>query len=123
MRSWSLVPYSLKDLCDKCNFRGHRAPFFESARPATFVFVSQCNVPEGGLVPKSLYLMEEEQEHTDQLRQWRETYQSASVLRGAPHEVPGPGLGGHAGLGCCLRSGSPEAEPEARVLVPAMCSG
>ncbi|XP_072610051.1 SEC14-like protein 5 isoform X3 [Vulpes vulpes] len=46
-----------------------------------------CNVPEGGLVPKSLYLMEEEQEHTDQLRQWRETYQSASVLRGAPHEV------------------------------------
>lgn len=61
--------------------------------------------------------MEEEQEHTDQLRQWRETYQSASVLRGAPHEVPGPGLGGHAGLGCCLRSGSPEAEPEARVLV------
>ncbi|XP_045849432.1 SEC14-like protein 5 isoform X2 [Meles meles] len=46
-----------------------------------------CNVPEGGLVPKSLYLTEEEQEHTDQLRQWRETYQSASVLRGAPHEV------------------------------------
>ncbi|XP_066131053.1 SEC14-like protein 5 isoform X1 [Saccopteryx bilineata] len=46
-----------------------------------------CNVPEGGLVPKSLYLMEEEQEHADQLRQWRETYQSASVLRGAPHEV------------------------------------
>ncbi|XP_037360479.1 SEC14-like protein 5 [Talpa occidentalis] len=46
-----------------------------------------CNVPEGGLVPKSLYLAEEEQEHADQLRQWRETYQSASVLRGAPHEV------------------------------------
>ncbi|KAI5933206.1 SEC14-like protein 5 [Manis javanica] len=45
-----------------------------------------CNVPEGGLVPKSLYLTEEE-EHTAQLRQWRDTYQSASVLRGAPHEV------------------------------------
>ncbi|KAM5198671.1 SEC14-like protein 5 isoform 2-T2 [Hipposideros larvatus] len=46
-----------------------------------------CNVPEGGLVPKSLYLTEEEQEHADQMHQWRETYQSASVLRGAPHEV------------------------------------
>ncbi|KAF4015562.1 hypothetical protein G4228_007168 [Cervus hanglu yarkandensis] len=46
-----------------------------------------CNVPEGGLVPKSLYLTEEDQEHEDQLRQWRETYHSASVLRGAPHEV------------------------------------
>ncbi|XP_058426095.1 SEC14-like protein 5 [Diceros bicornis minor] len=46
-----------------------------------------CNVPEGGLVPKCLYLTDEEQEHADQLPQWRETYQSASVLRGAPHEV------------------------------------
>lgn len=52
-------------------------------------FVSQCNVPEGGLVPKSLYLMDEAQEHADQLRQWRDTYQSASVLHGAPHEVLG----------------------------------
>ncbi|XP_051692263.2 SEC14-like protein 5 isoform X2 [Oryctolagus cuniculus] len=48
---------------------------------------SLCNVPEGGLVPKSLYLTEAEQEHTEQLRQWSETYHSASVLRGAPHEV------------------------------------
>ncbi|XP_047388696.1 SEC14-like protein 5 isoform X2 [Sciurus carolinensis] len=48
---------------------------------------SVCNVPEGGLVPKSLYLTEEEQEQADQLRQWSETYHSASVLRGAPHEV------------------------------------
>ncbi|ELK34697.1 SEC14-like protein 5 [Myotis davidii] len=46
-----------------------------------------CNVPEGGLVPKSLYLTEEDQEHTEQLHEWRETYQPASVLRGAPHEV------------------------------------
>uniref|UniRef100_A0A8C2PE09 SEC14 like lipid binding 5 n=1 Tax=Capra hircus TaxID=9925 RepID=A0A8C2PE09_CAPHI len=45
-----------------------------------------CNVPEGGL---SLYLTEEDQEDEDQLRQWRETYHSASVLRGAPHEVLG----------------------------------
>ncbi|XP_076998008.1 SEC14-like protein 5 [Tamandua tetradactyla] len=46
-----------------------------------------CNVPEGGLVPKSLYLPEEELEHADELRQWADTYQAASVLRGAPHEV------------------------------------
>ncbi|XP_006090450.1 SEC14-like protein 5 [Myotis lucifugus] len=46
-----------------------------------------CNVPEGGLVPKSLYLMEEDQEHAEQLHEWRETYQPASVLCGAPHEV------------------------------------
>ncbi|XP_023369589.1 SEC14-like protein 5 [Otolemur garnettii] len=48
---------------------------------------SLCNVPEGGLVPKSLYLTEEEQEQADQLRQWSETYQAASIPRGAPHEV------------------------------------
>ncbi|XP_030653817.1 SEC14-like protein 5 [Nomascus leucogenys] len=48
---------------------------------------SVCNVPEGGLVPKSLYMTEEEQERTDQLWQWSETYHSATVLRGAPHEV------------------------------------
>ncbi|XP_021488050.1 SEC14-like protein 5 isoform X1 [Meriones unguiculatus] len=48
---------------------------------------SVCNVPEGGLVPKSLYLTEEEQEQADQLRQWSETYHPASVLRGSPHEV------------------------------------
>ncbi|XP_029400465.1 SEC14-like protein 5 isoform X2 [Mus pahari] len=48
---------------------------------------SVCNVPEGGMVPKSLYLTEEEQEQADQLQQWSETYHSASVLRGSPHEV------------------------------------
>ncbi|XP_037056554.1 SEC14-like protein 5 [Peromyscus leucopus] len=48
---------------------------------------SVCNVPEGGLVPKSLYLTEEEQEQADQLRQWSETYHAASVFRGTPHEV------------------------------------
>lgn len=73
-----------------------------STGPDLLPFISdlQCNVPEGGLVPKSLYMTEEEQEHTDQLWQWSETYHSASVLRGAPHEVPGPGRGGPAGLEC-----------------------
>lgn len=58
--------------------------------PTFFVFETspQCNVPEGGMVPKSLYLTEEEQEQADQLRQWSEAYHSASVLRGTPHEVP-----------------------------------
>lgn len=67
-------------------------------------FDLQCNVPEGGLVPKSLYQTEEEQEEADQLRQWSETYHSASVFRGAPHEVQ-CGLGGY-GVRGCSRSGS-----------------
>lgn len=58
----------------------------------------QCEVPEGGLVPKSLYRTAEELENED-LRLWTETiYQSASVFKGAPHEVrrphPGPGVAG-----------------------------
>lgn len=44
-------------------------------------------MPEGGLVPKSLYRTAEELENED-LRLWTETiYQSASVFKGAPHEV------------------------------------
>lgn len=51
-------------------------------------FPSQCDVPEGGLVPKSLYRTAEELENED-LKLWTETiYQSASVFKGAPHEVP-----------------------------------
>lgn len=47
----------------------------------------QCDVPEGGLVPKSLYRTAEELESED-LKLWMETiYQSASVFKGAPHEV------------------------------------
>lgn len=47
----------------------------------------QCEVPEGGLVPKSLYRTAEELENED-LKLWTETiYQSASVFKGAPHEV------------------------------------
>lgn len=58
----------------------------------------QCEVPEGGLVPKSLYRTAEELENED-LKLWTETiYQSASVFKGAPHEVrPGIQL---TGVGC-----------------------
>ncbi|XP_077690236.1 SEC14-like protein 1 isoform X3 [Eretmochelys imbricata] len=46
-----------------------------------------CDVPEGGLVPKSLYRTAEELENED-LKLWTETiYQSASVFKGAPHEI------------------------------------
>ncbi|KAL3067531.1 hypothetical protein OYC64_017286 [Pagothenia borchgrevinki] len=46
-----------------------------------------CEVPEGGLVPKSMYRTTEELE-TEDVRLWTETiYQSASVFKGAPHEL------------------------------------
>uniref|UniRef100_A0A672P525 SEC14-like protein 1 n=1 Tax=Sinocyclocheilus grahami TaxID=75366 RepID=A0A672P525_SINGR len=46
-----------------------------------------CDVPEGGLVPKSLYRTAEELE-SEEVKLWNETiYKSASVLKGAPHEV------------------------------------
>ena len=65
----------------------------------TAAFALQCEVPEGGLVPKSLYRTAEELENED-LKLWTETiYQSASVFKGAPHEVsagaePGAGPSG-----------------------------
>uniref|UniRef100_A0A8C3MTI8 Uncharacterized protein n=1 Tax=Geospiza parvula TaxID=87175 RepID=A0A8C3MTI8_GEOPR len=47
-----------------------------------------CTVSEGGLVPKSLYQSEDEPENSDHIRLWTETiYHSASVLKGAPHEI------------------------------------
>ncbi|XP_031417349.1 SEC14-like protein 1 isoform X3 [Clupea harengus] len=47
----------------------------------------QCEIPEGGVVPKSLYRTAEEME-TEEARMWTDTiYKSASVLKGAPHEV------------------------------------
>uniref|UniRef100_A0A672TQ13 SEC14 like lipid binding 5 n=1 Tax=Strigops habroptila TaxID=2489341 RepID=A0A672TQ13_STRHB len=47
-----------------------------------------CTVPEGGLVPKSLYQTDDESESSDHIRLWTETiYHSANVLRGAPHEI------------------------------------
>ncbi|XP_067229518.1 SEC14-like protein 1 isoform X2 [Chanodichthys erythropterus] len=46
-----------------------------------------CEVPEGGLVPKSLYRTAEELEN-DEIRLWTETiYQSASIFKGVPHEL------------------------------------
>ncbi|XP_043088671.1 SEC14-like protein 1 isoform X2 [Puntigrus tetrazona] len=46
-----------------------------------------CDVPEGGLVPKSLYRTAEELEN-EEVKLWNETiYKSASVLKGGPHEV------------------------------------
>ncbi|KAM4585338.1 SEC14-like protein 1 isoform 1-T1 [Odontesthes bonariensis] len=46
-----------------------------------------CEVPEGGLVPKSMYRTSEELENED-IRLWTETiYQSASIFKGAPHEL------------------------------------
>ncbi|ETE57981.1 SEC14-like protein 5, partial [Ophiophagus hannah] len=47
-----------------------------------------CNVPEGGLVPKSLYQTDEESETADHIRLWTETiYHSANIFKGAPQEV------------------------------------
>ncbi|XP_060945680.1 SEC14-like protein 1 [Limanda limanda] len=46
-----------------------------------------CEVPEGGLVPKSMYRTAEEVEN-EEIRLWTETiYQSASIFKGAPHEL------------------------------------
>uniref|UniRef100_UPI0035900E42 SEC14-like protein 1 isoform X2 n=1 Tax=Myxine glutinosa TaxID=7769 RepID=UPI0035900E42 len=47
-----------------------------------------CEVPEGSLIPKSLYRTEGGLEQGDDIRLWTETiYQSASVFKGAPHEI------------------------------------
>eukprot|EP00079_Xenopus_tropicalis_P029747 XP_012825399.1 PREDICTED: SEC14-like protein 5 isoform X1 [Xenopus tropicalis] len=47
-----------------------------------------CNIPEGGLVPKSLYQSDEDAEMSDHIRLWTETiYQSSCVWKGAPHEI------------------------------------
>lgn len=54
---------------------------------SVYLSLTQCEVPEGGLVPKSMYRTPEEVENED-VRLWTETiYQSASVFKGAPHEV------------------------------------
>ncbi|XP_029288178.1 SEC14-like protein 1 isoform X1 [Cottoperca gobio] len=46
-----------------------------------------CEIPEGGLVPKSMYRTTEELENED-VRLWTETiYHSASIFKGAPHEL------------------------------------
>uniref|UniRef100_A0A6Q2YMC2 SEC14 like lipid binding 1 n=1 Tax=Esox lucius TaxID=8010 RepID=A0A6Q2YMC2_ESOLU len=46
-----------------------------------------CEIPEGGTVPKSLYRTAEELE-SEELRLWTDAiYKSASVFKGAPHEL------------------------------------
>lgn len=75
------------------------------------VCAAQCEVPEGGLVPKSMYRTAEELDN-EGVRLWTETiYQSASVFKGAPHEVrldvdrrsckPRSALDGPPSSGCC----------------------
>ncbi|KAI7803939.1 putative SEC14-like protein 1 [Triplophysa rosa] len=47
----------------------------------------KCDIPEGGVVPKSLYRTAEELEN-EEVKLWTESiYKSASVFKGAPHEV------------------------------------
>ncbi|XP_053327747.1 SEC14-like protein 5 isoform X2 [Spea bombifrons] len=47
-----------------------------------------CNIPEGGLVPKSLYQSGDDAETSDHIRIWAETiYHTAYVCKGSPHEI------------------------------------
>lgn len=47
-----------------------------------------CNIPEGGLIPKSLYQSDDDAETSDHIRLWTETiYHSAFIYKGAPHEI------------------------------------
>ncbi|XP_075035257.1 SEC14-like protein 5 [Mixophyes fleayi] len=47
-----------------------------------------CNIPEGGLVPKSLYQSDDDTETSDHIRLWTETiYHSSYIYKGAPHEL------------------------------------
>ncbi|XP_068099566.1 SEC14-like protein 5 [Hyperolius riggenbachi] len=47
-----------------------------------------CNIPEGGLVPKSLYQSDDDNETSDHIRLWTETiYHSTCIYKGAPHEI------------------------------------
>ena len=57
-----------------------------------FALVFQCDVPEGGLVPKSLYFNREEEEDKDRSPDEspfsRDTlYHTAYVMKDWPHEV------------------------------------
>ncbi|KAM9305205.1 SEC14-like protein 5 [Gastrophryne carolinensis] len=47
-----------------------------------------CNIPEGGVVPKSLYQSDDDAEMSDHIRLWTETiYHSAYIYKGAAHEI------------------------------------
>ncbi len=47
----------------------------------------QCDIPEGGLVPKSLYRTAEELESEENRLLTDSIYKSASIFKGAPYEV------------------------------------
>lgn len=48
---------------------------------------SQCDIPEGGMVPKSLYRTAEELESEENRLLTDSIYKSASIFKGAPYEV------------------------------------
>lgn len=47
----------------------------------------QCDIPEGGLVPKSMYRTAEELESEENRLLTDSIYKSASIFKGAPYEV------------------------------------
>lgn len=47
----------------------------------------QCDIPEGGMVPKSLYRTAEELESEENRLLTDSIYKSASIFKGAPYEV------------------------------------
>lgn len=51
---------------------------------------SKCEVPDGGLVPKSLYRTAEELESEENHLLTDSIYKSASIFKAAPFEVPCP---------------------------------
>lgn len=82
-------------------------------------------MPEGGLVPKAMYRTAEELENED-IRLWTETiYQSASVFKGAPHEVRpiaelllrGVGNVGQGSIGAVCRASQVQLLPSSGCLL------
>ena len=57
--------------------------------PEVFFFSCplQCDIPEGGMVPKSLYRTAEELESEENRLLTDSIYKSASIFKGAPYEV------------------------------------
>lgn len=47
----------------------------------------QCDIPDGGLVPKSMYRTAEELESEEHRLLTDSIYKSASIFKGAPYEV------------------------------------
>jgi len=62
-------------------------------------FPLQCDIPEGGMVPKSLYRTAEELESEEHCLLTDSIYKSANIFKGAPYEV-------HSQLWPCVRLAS-----------------